>query len=670
MLLDGITPEAFISMIESKSSTNYTDEQRELIKSFGEKPTFCFADPGTGKTFSAVGGLLFAELYRQIPGSEIYAMSFTRLASGELAVRHSKTCDALGMRRSNVNFSTLHSLCQRIISENYRLLDMDKAPKPSNLSYKESFRLIEESLREWGIVLKPKSIRNVISACKSFNSALIFDRDNVVTKAKFKECNVSYETFDRVRGLLFSYSLLTETINVSDIMLYTLMLLEKHPEISEKFKAQCKLMLIDEAQDLSLLHLRIISKLTDNPVFIGDMKQQIYAFNGACQEIIQEFFNFYPNSKTLELTKSFRCKDEIAEFATKIILPNKIGGENFKGNGHGGSVSIHIEGVDYEELAENLRMDFITNGNRFTKSYLFLFRNNISAIPIVETLYNRGVPFIVNKYTPAYEVPVIAEMCEILRLVASPKSAEYISALKYLIPEFLAYPDITRHPLYKICKKNLLSFFEVNYKFDDEDIASDAMYLLMSLREMMDKGASVHDLFGKLYEPFYRMYLERNLWKLEADVDYYLRQVEPLVGKTFDKFILDEVTKDKMNREQKVYGRAVRCYTMHGSKGLEADIVYIIDANEGIIPNVKELDKMVKLGCELDAARSLREERSLCYVACTRAKEELHIIADKVSPILLGEDYMSYLDSTYNLYKMKTDDVRAFIDFVEVHGNV
>ena len=123
MVVNGITQEAFISMLEVKLGTNYTDEQKELITKFGDGPVFCFADPGTGKTFTAIGGLINAECFKQIPGNNIYALSFTKLATGELAVRHERTCQKLGITK-NVNFQTLHSLCRTILKDNYKLLGM------------------------------------------------------------------------------------------------------------------------------------------------------------------------------------------------------------------------------------------------------------------------------------------------------------------------------------------------------------------------------------------------------------------------------------------------------------------------------------------------------------------------------------------------------------------
>ena len=675
MLLDGVTPDAFLSLVQTKLGTQYTEEQLDLIKSFGDKPTFCFADPGTGKTYTAVAGLLFAELYKQIPGDEIYAMSFTRLATGELAVRHKVACEKIGIR-PNVNFSTLHKLCLNILSENYRLLGMMTWGNASSMRFSQAYQLVEESCMEWGLVLKPQQIKAAIRACSALNSALIFDEDNVRTKMAFKECNMQYKDFEKVRGLLYVQSILTESIDVSSIMLYTLMLMERFPEVSQKFKSKCKMMLVDEAQDLSLLHLRIISLLTDCPVFIGDMKQQIYAFNGACQEIVQAFMKQWPDTNTLKLTKSFRCKQTIADFATKIILPNGIGGEDFQGVSEGGTVLIHnseMDGSGYNIAAimDDLREDYITNLNKFTRDYLFLFRNNVSAIPIAEELYKRGLPFRVNKYTPAYDVPVIKEMVEILQLAESPASLENIHAIRYLIPEFRAYSDVRKNPLYQLCLKANCNIFEANYQYKDQDLSQRVMYLLMQLHEDIKNGAMVTDLFNRMWTLYDSMWVQPNEWKLEASKEYYLRSVNDVLHKPFAQFIQDEIKKQDVIKESTQYNRGVRCYTMHASKGLEADVVYIVDADDGILPNNKKLTKMIEKDCAMDAARALREERSLAYVACTRAKDELHIVFNnQLSPILVGAGCYKDFDEIYQYYKSQGDDVQAFLSFVENYANI
>lgn len=668
MNVSEITPEAFLSMIEVKLGKEYTNEQRNLIMQFGDGPVFCFADPGTGKTSAAIPGLLMAELYKGIPGENIYALSFTNLATGELAVRHERACQKLHISR-NINFSTLHRLCRQILKENYRELGMMTFNTSGAMTMENAYNLVAGSCDELGLNLRPNQIKAAIRASNALNSALVFDEETVKTKVAFKDCSMDFESFDKVRGLLFSFSLLSENISVSDLLLYTVLLLKKHPEISQKFKAKCKLMLVDEAQDLSLLQLGIISMLTDNPVFIGDMKQQIYAFNGACQEVVEAFSNLYPNHKRLQLTQSFRCRNEIADYATKIILPNGIGGEDYKGIGEGGSVSIHSSlyenGLDIVSLAQRLKVEYVSNRSRFVKSYLFLARNNISLIPVIEELFKQELPFRVNRYTPAYEIPVVSDLVRLIQLATNPHSVNNVDCLKFLIPEFKDYRT-HQHPFYKICTETGCTIFEINYQFKDIPAGTRGMTLMTEIQQMVKDGARTGDLFNHLWPTYKYVWLENNSWRLENEPDYYINSVNPLMGKPFMQFIQDEMKKQTVIEESERYGRGVRCYTMHASKGLEADAVYIIDADEGLIPNESKLKKMLLKQCDMDAARAVREERSLCYVACTRAKEELHIIYNnKPAPLLMGQNPYGQFDDVYKYYKNTGDDIKAFENFCE-----
>ena len=672
MISTGITQESFLTAMEVKLNANYTDEQKELILSFGDGPVFCFADPGTGKTFTAIGGLINAELFKGIPGDKIYALSFTRLATGELAVRHKNACTKLGIS-DQVNFATLHALCRSILKENYRLLGMSKFDSTGALTMEKAYSIVESTMEEWGIELNPNQIKACINAARSLNASLIFDQDNIESKMAFKKCKVDYEIFDKVRGLLFAYSLVTETISVSDLLLYTVMLMTKHPEVSQQFKEKCKLMLVDEAQDLSLLQLKVISLLTDNPVFIGDMKQQIYAFNGACQEVVEAFGNLYPGYKRLQLTRSFRCHDEIADYATQIIKYNNVGGEDYKGIGPGGVVD-RINGeidLDLDDLCSKIKDDFLSNGHRFSQDYMFLTRSNISLIPIMEELYKKGLPFRTNKFQPAYSIPVIKELCELVQLCANPATLTNIMALRYLIPEFRGYYNLYQHPYYMICKECGCNIFEVNYEFKDMGIGSAAMMLLSEVANMVDSNCTIGEIFNKLWPMYESNWIKYIEWRLESQPDYYIKAIYSLTRKTYANFIADEVKKEEIVEDSERHSRGVRCYTMHASKGLEADVVYIMDANEGMIPNMSELNKMVKAGCDMDAARQIREERSLCYVACTRAKKELHIVYTKeMASILNGINTFSSFDDVYKYYKSSGDDIRAFEKFVERYINI
>ena len=161
----------------------------------------------------------------------------------------------------------------------------------------------------------------------------MFDRSHVESKYAFKQCRMPYEDFTTLRKFLYLYTKMTDTLQVQDILIYTLELLLSHPEVSAEFKSRCRILLVDEFQDLSLLQLRVISLLSDTVIAIGDIKQQIYAFNGACQEIVGEFKRYFPNARELNLNKSFRCADTIVDYSKVIIHPNAMNEQDFIGTG-------------------------------------------------------------------------------------------------------------------------------------------------------------------------------------------------------------------------------------------------------------------------------------------------------------------------------------------------
>lgn len=663
------TVDAFITQLEVRLGVNYTDEQRDFIKSL-DTAGICFASPGTGKTASAVAGLLTAELYKSIPGENIYALSFTNMATLELSVRHLEACKKLGVSQ-RITFKTLHSLCSAILKENYRLLGMDNIKISGTFPMESMVRCILGTCESSNINLEPRKARSVVRAIRTLNSSLTFERENVESKACFKETGLTYDEFQELRYTLYNYNKQVEMIQVDDIMLYTLELLLKHPEVSDKIKARTKVMLIDEAQDMSLLQLGLASKMCDNLVLIGDIKQQIYAFNGACQEIVEQFYKLYPNAWTKRFTQSFRCLDKIADFATKLILPNHVGGEDFKGRGEGGIVEISDE-LDYSGVCEEITNSFFNNGRKFDKGVLFLFRNNYSVQPVAEEFFKRKMPFRVNHYVPVTTMPVMKELVDIVNLAINPSELSYLPALAYLCPELKEYADYRDTPFYRYMKKNRCDIFRVPYKFKNDYNGEMAMSVLTEVKDMYMQNAPASDIFNKIYPLYYDVTLRKKERYMEQDAKYYLNLASYVVrGKTFDRLIREEIQKAKFIEECNERRLGVRCFTFHSAKGLEDDIVYMIDCDEGIIPNKNKFQDLVMKRCNMDAAREVRNERSLVYVAATRAKEELHIYYQKQLSSLLTtqNNYLEY-DIMYESFKPSYNDVEVFKEFTEREVNV
>lgn len=662
-----ITIDAFITEMEVKFNKVYTAEQREFIKNI-TNPTFVFASPGTGKTQSAVGALITAELYNGIPGDTIYALSFTNKATSELQVRHKLACDKLGIKQ-RVQFMTLHKLCSDLLSKNYMQLGMSSYTPGDPMSPENLHKYIMALSEEHHISLREDKVRQMVNTIKRLNTQLIFDRDHITSTADFRNLDIDYDSFSLIRKRLYMYSVLVGKVPVSDILIYTLQLLREHDNLSKEFKSKCRIMLVDEAQDLSLLQLALVNSFTDCPVLIGDQKQQIYGFQGACPEIKREFFKLHPEARELTLSQSFRCSNEIANYATPLILKNNVGGAEFTGCGDGGIVE-EVYGMDNYSICANLLKDFSDNNGVFTKDVLFLYRNNYSAMPLIEELYKQGIPFRSYKYPGATNIPFVKEMCQIINFLRSPTTQGLDYCLRYLIPEFRGTTGQT--PLLKIATELGCNPLEVNYAFKNEEIGANAMEALVTVDDYLKKGESMTKIFEVLWPVLYRTWGVEQEKYMDKPAKYYLALAAPVVqGKTFDKFVSDEREKEELLKKYENLRIGVRCYTMHASKGLEADIVHILDADEGILPNDKIMDRYLKRGCYEDAAKAIRNERSLVYVACTRARKELYIHYSGTMSKLFDPLDTSYdkLDLIYEAQDSVYEDINAFDEFYKEGGD-
>lgn len=657
-------PDELIIDIEARYGQRFTEEQREFIRDI-TTPMFCFASPGTGKTHSATAALAVAELCHRIPGDKIYALSFTNKATTELQVRHLLMCRKFGIKQ-RVVFQTLHKLCSRILSNNYKLLDMSSYDV-KKYDIERIHSMVLKSAEEFNISLSQDKVTDFLNAVRTLNSTLVFDKEHVMNSEVFHQCGLDYEGFTKLRSMLYNFYKLIGKIDVSDILIYTLELLTNNPELTKRIKADCRIILVDEAQDLSLLQLQLINMISDCPVLIGDQKQQIYGFNGALSELKEEFFRIHPDARKLKLTQSFRCTDEIAAHSTPIILKNKVGGEDFKGCRSGGIVEI-LDGTDVKKIVSDIEKDMADNDGVIKKDILFLYRNNYAGIPVIEELFQRNIPFRSYKYPGVTNVKYIKELCDLINFARSPMTPGLDAALRYVIPEFRGTSG--RTDLMLVAHELGCSPFEVNYHFKNEYIGSTVMQALLKIQELMRSGAKASELFNTLWPIYSNVYVSEQERYTDKPAKYYTDLVKDIAhNKTYDKFCQDENEKMKRLKQFEDLRIGIRCYTMHAAKGLEADVVHILDASRDTVPNTKFLDRMIKHKCLYDAAKTVRNERSLAYVACTRAKSELYVHYDKMcglSPIFENSDEFSDLDDVYTESSAIYDDFEAFAKFTEL----
>lgn len=645
-----------------------TEEQMEFAADFTQD-TISFSNPGTGKTHTLVAGLIMAQKNHDVPGNKINCMSFTNAAVGEIAGRYERLCKSCGVSPT-VKFNTFHSLSLQIMADAYP----DIATQKSKKAFKQDVEDLAHYMRELGYDVSEDDfsyVRKVLNAINSLNSALIFHPANVSTKYNFVELGMELEHFQSLRQSMFVRGLVTKTINVGDIPLYCLYALMKKKDMIAKWKGKYKIMAVDEFQDLSLLHLRILSYISDVLIVMGDMKQQIYGFNGACPQIVAEYRKMHPNARVCNLTKSFRCGQTIADFATNVIKPNDPDTASFGGHERGSSVTIvRRKDLNWKEIVANIAADKKVNGFGGMRDIMFLYRNNASAIPVIEELYKNKIPYRCSKFAKVMDIPIFTTLSKLCNAAWQPYNTDFCSTALSLFPEFRKLPYGQEPAPVLAMRASGKGLFDINYKYREQS-SIDILTAMSAAAKDIAENKSAGVVYMKLMGVYDKYLYKLEWWTVDHDKDFYFNLVAPICNsKPYPIMHAEEYDKENENNKAIKANFGIRCYTMHSAKGLEADDVYILDCDEGTFPNSKVMSNKLKANCIEDVALDIRSERNLLYVAITRAKYNTIISYSgaEVTKLIGNPDDHEYTqyDSAYNSGEREFDDAAEFFKLFNI----
>lgn len=665
-----MTPEESnkLDLISAYIGAPLTEEQKEFASDF-TKDTISFSDPGTGKTHTLVAGLIMAQRYHGVPGDKINCMSFTRAAVSEVAGRYEKLCQQCSVSPT-VKFNTFHALSRVILNDAYggsmRIVD--------GYTVKQDVEDLSQYMKQLGYDVTEDDVqyvRKVLKAINTLNASLTFHPANVSSRYEFVELKMDIEHFQSLRASMFIRGLVSKEINVGDIPLYCLYALMKREEVVKKWKGRYRIMVVDEFQDLSLLHLQILSYITQTLVVIGDMKQQIYEFNGACPHIVAEYNRMHPNARICNLTKSFRCGQEVADFATRVIAPNDRTIQSFTGHTRGSDVSIvHRRDLNWKDLIGELAAQKKLNGFGGMTNTMFLYRNNASAIPIIEELYKNKIPFRCSKFAKVMDVPIFETLSKLANAAWQPTNLEMCEQAMRVFPEFRKYQFGQLTPPVQAMKASGRSLFDINYKYR-ESSSSDILVAMLSAAKAIQEKKSAGNVYMRLMEVYKKHLYKLEWWKVDNPDEFYFNLVAPICNsKPYPLMYNEELEKEMQNTQSINANFGVRCYTMHSCKGLEADDVYILDCDEGTFPNSKVLKKKIEAGCLKDVAINIRSERNLLYVAITRSRRNTIISHSnaEVTKLISNPDDPYYLqwESYYDKDTIEYNDADEFFKLFKI----
>lgn len=645
-----------LKLIERYIGKPLTDEQRALASNFN-RDIISFSNPGTGKTHTLIAGILMSQKHHQIQGSRILCMSYTQAATLEIEGRYKELCHK--MRNPNtVKFQTFHSFTNGMLKDVFT--SMKIVSKSENRKSIEDMQGYFKDL-ELDLPCNDRYALNIIRVINELNGAFVFDERNISKRYSFRQLDMPMEYFNKLRKAWFLRGVMLDQITQGEIPLYCLYALMNKPDVANKWRGKYDIVIIDEFQDMSPVNLQILSRVAKNLIVVGDMKQQIFTYNGACPEIVEMFYRIKPDAIQRNLTKSFRCSKVIADFATKIIKPNDKDVESFEGFPGGPDVQfVDRRNLDWTSIIERIDMNNL-------QDFLILYRNNASTIPLVDALYSRGIPFRCSKFKRVMDIPVLESMCKLVDAAWNPNNENKVRDALALFPEFRR--DQYNIPVLSAMRSSGKGLFDVNYRYIE-----DSSYNIISAMRAAQRSISLNETAGKtimqVRDVYDKYILPAEFWKLGTNTElYYLNMAAPVANAmTYPKMSLREQNKADKEMECSNSNIGLRCYTMHSSKGLEAETVYILDCNEGLLPNSSQLEKKIKAGCLYDAAVNVRTERNVLYVAATRAKKNLIVSYSDASltRLITEPDAIDYhsLDEVYEsehtLYEDESEFYKLF----------
>ena len=613
-----------------------TEEQMEFASDF-TKPTICFSDPGTGKTNTLLLGMFLLQKYYGIPSEKICCFSYTNNASSEIAARYSGLCKSARIS-TRIHFSTFSSLMNDIVKKGYPGISITKG----TIDSADDATYLSDKMEECGIDTSQKNnVHRISNMINRLNAGMVYSGEHLRNNMEFMKSGITPEQLDYMRLSMFEKAIYMRSMPQGDIPLYALASVIRKPEIAAEFKNKYKVMIVDEFQDMSLLNLQILRRITDTLIVVGDYKQLIYAFNGATERIADYYREFFPNARVCKLTKSFRCGQQIADFARDIIQPNFDGKERYEGFA---GIDIPCEitikpsvEYDWKELST------IIKAGLETKSYLILYRNNISAMPLVEQLYRNRVPMQID-YVPLMDQPMYNTLFDLIEGAIHSNDVIKVEKAMRHFPEFMKMDSMTNSILMNM-RMNKQDFFEVckytKFSYSSSPKIAEAMMKSQALYKM---GKSIAYVLGPVSRAYESEIYPKEFWKVKDSLEYLKSLVSTFIDtKLYDVFVQEEYDKVRFANECKAANRGVRLCTMHSAKGLEADVVYLLHMDDGLFPNLKVLKDCVGMGLYNEAYTSIHQERNLIFTAVTRAKTELHIMYDTVvTPLISSPNENDY----------------------------
>ncbi len=597
-------------------------EQQKAVQ-HGDGPLLILAGAGSGKTKTLTHRIAYLIAEKQLSPQEILAVTFTNKAAGEMRTRLARL---LGQDSESRGFmpwmGTFHSIAVRILrfyGENIEI--------PKNfviLDEADRLSLVKSAMREIHITDKqfqPRSIAGMISGAKND----LKSPEDYASIAKMPIQQVVAEVYPRYERLRKE----GKALDFDDLLIETVRLLATVPEIRERLRAKFKTILIDEYQDTNAAQYKIVKYLVGgerNICAVGDDWQSIYSWRGADFTNILNFERDFPGTTIVKLEQNYRSTEAILNAAHNVIVKNSQRTDKELWTAEKGGNPVQIigcrdENEEAETVARKIAAEFRVGARRYS-DFAILYRTNAQSRVLEEMLLRFGLPYKVIGGTRFYDRAEIKDLLAYLKIIYQPFDRTSFSRIANVPKRSLGETSVARFLSWQETRGESIIDALLNVDHCD-NLTSRAKNAFRELGENLYAFSKTAQditpdlLLEQIINKFdYKVYLDDG----SLSADSKLENVSELIGfaKTYADIglagMLEEVAL-LSSTDVSASDDAVVLMTLHAAKGLEFPVVFMVGMEEGIFPSARaEFDPM-----------SMEEERRLCYVGMTRARQELFL---------------------------------------------
>lgn len=601
------------------------DEQKQAVKTT-QGPLLIMAGAGSGKTRVLTHRIAYLLDEKDVSPYNVLAITFTNKAAKEMKERISHL---VGSEAESIWISTFHSMCVRILRR-----DIDRIGIERNFTIidpTDQKSVIKEVLKKENIDSKKYEPRMFIGAISNLKNELKTAEDAE------KEANDFYASMvARVYKGYQEKLLRNHALDFDDLIMYTIQLFNRVPEVLEYYQNKFQYIHVDEYQDTNKAQYTLVQLLANkfqNICVVGDSDQSIYGWRGADIKNILSFEEDYPNAQTIYLERNYRSTKTILTAANEVIRNNSERKPKalWTDNTSGGKIQYYEATTERDEAEYVIRQILKKKQEGYNNQDIaILYRTNAQSRVLEETFLKSNIPYTMVGGTKFYDRKEIKDILSYLRLVSN--SNDDISFERIInIPKRGIGPSSVQK-IAQYASINNLSYFDALGEVDFIGLSKKVTQEGADFYEMMNnfmqqqEFLSITELVEQILDKSgYRKMLE-NEQTLESqsrleNIDEFLsvpRDYEkntPVEEQSLMNFLTDlSLVADVDDADLEA---GVTLMTMHSAKGLEFKIVFIVGMEESIFPHFRSLQS--------GEEHEMEEERRIAYVAITRAEEQLHV---------------------------------------------